>query len=93
MWYVDIVILLLFVFLYVESNLVVKFIILVKFFMGFWSRLFYLVGVVLGDFSVVVVVIVNKLGVEKLRYLMVIFVRLIRVSIKVRFWGERGICY
>lgn len=80
-----IIILLFFVFLYVDSNLVIMLIMFVILFMGCWNCLFYLVGVVLGDFFDVVVVMLNKFGVEKLRYFIVIIMRLISVLIKMMF--------
>ena len=66
---------------------------LVKFPMGLCSRLFHLVGVVLGDFPAAVVAMANKPGVEKSRHSMTTPMRLTRVSTKARSWEKKhNIC-
>lgn len=89
MWHINTATLLSLVLSHVESNLAAKFTTLVKFPMGFWSRLFHLVGVVLGDFPAAVVAIANNPGVEKSRHSMATPARLTRVSTKVRSWGKK----
>lgn len=89
MWHVNTVTLLSLVLLHAESNLAAKFTTLVKFPMGFWSRLFHLVGVVLGDFPAAVVAIANKPGIEKSRHSIATTIRFTRVSTKMRSWGKK----
>lgn len=93
MWHVDNVTLLLLVLSHAESNLTATFTTLLKFPMGLWSRLFHLVGVVLGDFPATVVAMANKPEVEKSRHSIATPVRLTRVSTKARSWKKEYVLF
>lgn len=72
-----------------DSNLDAMVTTLVKFPMGLCSRLFHLVGVVLGDFPAAVVAMANRPGVEKSRHSMTTPMRLTSVSTKARSWKKK----